>query len=91
MSGVAQVQYRIIVSEDANITSIVYCDQHQTETWTGNFGSSWTRELVSNNEEQTIMLVKADGLSEESMLKSHMIKEDTVLKVSCVSGKYLTI
>lgn len=89
MTGVEQVKYRIIGSEDVNITSIVYSDQNQTETLTGNFGSSWTSELVINNEEQTSILVKADGISDESMLKAQIIKDDAVLKESSVFGKKL--
>lgn len=91
MTGVEQVKYRIIGSEDVNITSIVYSDQNQTETLTGNFGSSCTSELVINNEEQTSILVKADGISDESMLKAQIIKDDTVLKESSVFGKKLSI
>ncbi|WP_447770421.1 hypothetical protein [Sphingobacterium faecium] len=85
------MQYRIIGSEDVNITSIVYSDRNQTEIWTVNFGSSWTSERVINNEEQTSILVKADGLSDESMLEAQMIKDDIVLKESSVSGKNLSI
>lgn len=63
MTSVAQIQYGITGLADVNITWIVYSNQYQKETLNGNFGSSWSSKQVINNEDQTSIMFKANGLS----------------------------
>jgi len=89
--GKAKVQYKLIASEGVNISTIVYYSDNSVVTKTGDFGSTWTSEIVTNNEETTMISANAVGPSDQSTLKAQILIDGKVVKENPVStGKILT-
>lgn len=88
--GTAKVQYKLVASEGVNITTVVYYADNSVVSKTGNFGSTWTSDVVTNRESTTIVSANATGPSDKSTLKAQILVDGKVVKENPVStGKIL--
>lgn len=88
--GPKKVQYKIIGSNDVNITTIVYMEGDDHVTKTGDFGKEWTSPEVSVKQ-IAIITANAHGTTDNSSLKCQILVNGKVVKESGVStGKILT-
>lgn len=89
--GSAKVQYKLVASEGVDITTIAYYANNSVVTKTGNFGSTWTSDVVTNSEATTIISANGIGPSDQSTLKAQILVDGKVVKENPVStGKILT-
>ncbi|MGV6943794.1 MmpS family transport accessory protein [Sphingobacterium kyonggiense] len=88
--GPKKVQYKIIGSNDVNITTIVYMEGDDYVSKTGDFGKEWTSPEVSVKQ-IAIITANAHGTTDNSTLKCQILVNGKVVKESGVStGKILT-
>lgn len=89
--GSAKVEYKLVGSEGVDITTIVYYADNSTVTRSGNFGSTWKSDEVTNDETRTIISANATGPSDQSTLKAQILIDGKVVKENPVSmGKILS-
>ena len=87
--GNVEVEYKIIGSDDVNISTIVYYDGDSPISKTGDFGNEWTSESKISTK-SPIVTANGTGTTDQSTLKAQIIIDGKVVKESAPStGKIL--